>query len=87
MAAVVDREAPIGHQRPGSGAQRIALEGVDQIGECIGKRAGQEGIEVVYQLCGHRLVSELPDHRAELVLGVQAQAVVDPFYVKMTQQN
>ena len=49
-AAVVDGEAALGDERPGPGAQRVALERVEQLGQRVGQRAVEEGAQVVGEL-------------------------------------
>ena len=73
----VAREAPLAQQRPRAGAQRAALVGIEQLAQRLRHRAVDEPAQIGQRRLRHRLAGEVPDHRAQLGLDVEAEAVVD----------
>src|SRR5918995_4595616 len=76
-AGVVDGEAGTPHDRPGPADQGLSLAVVEQRLECRGGAlVGQPG-EAGEQPIGDGLAAEVPDHRAQLVVAVKGEPVVD----------
>ncbi len=71
-----DREPTGLEQRPGAPADGLDLAGREKGSQRVGWSVGHPG-QVVDEPGGKALSGELPDHRAQLRLGVEAQAVVD----------
>src|SRR5581483_8887131 len=76
-AGAVDREAPLAHEGAASREERLTLEGVEEAGEVVGDPGLDEAFDVGEQVVGDRFPAELPDHRAQLELGMEAEPVVD----------
>ena len=77
-AGAVDREAPLA--RPGRGPRASSAsrsKGSSSAARSSGMPASTNRLDVVEQRVGDGLAAELPDHRAQLELGVEAQPVVD----------
>src|SRR5438445_255981 len=75
--AAVDRKPAALDERAGALDHGLALGRRQQLRERRRQRPGGEALEVLQHRRRHRLVAEVPDHRAQLGLDVEAEAVVD----------
>src|SRR3546814_6827927 len=64
-------------QSPRSLQQLVSLEGIEELGQRFGQPTIDQLGDVHPQGLWDRLAAELPDHRAQLELVVEHQAVVD----------
>src|SRR5229473_3254555 len=77
QAALVHREVPRAQQSPRAPLERALLVGVEQFGERGRQARGEQAAEVLQQRGGDRLLAEVPDHGAQLRLGMKREAVID----------